>query len=95
VEIQSNSEFQSLTSSPTRSPGPPQLQIDVQHTYEIGFGHSTYVQKENETKITMALVPSQTKIGFVHNGRNNFNIQSQTHPGVVHTKTDAHVTYDI
>jgi hypothetical protein len=29
VEIQSNSEFQSLTSSPTRCPGPPRLQIDV------------------------------------------------------------------
>jgi hypothetical protein len=30
VEIKSNSEFQSLTSSPTRGPGPPRLQIDVQ-----------------------------------------------------------------
>jgi hypothetical protein len=29
VEIQSNSEFQSLTSSPTQSPGPPRLQIDL------------------------------------------------------------------
>jgi hypothetical protein len=29
VEIQSNSEFQSLTSSPTQSSGPPWLQIDV------------------------------------------------------------------
>jgi hypothetical protein len=29
VEIQSNSEFQSLTSSPTQSSGPPRLQIDV------------------------------------------------------------------
>jgi hypothetical protein len=38
VEIQSNSEFQSLTSSPTRSPEPPQLQIDVHDAYQIGFG---------------------------------------------------------
>jgi hypothetical protein len=29
VEIQSNSELQSLTSSLTRSPGPPCLQIDA------------------------------------------------------------------
>jgi hypothetical protein len=33
VEIQSNLEFQSLTSSP----GPPCIQIDVQDAYEIGF----------------------------------------------------------
>jgi hypothetical protein len=35
VEIQSNLEFQSLTSSQTWSTGPPQLQIDVQDAYEI------------------------------------------------------------
>jgi hypothetical protein len=29
VEVQSNSEFQSLSSSPTQSLGPPRLQIDV------------------------------------------------------------------
>jgi hypothetical protein len=38
VEIQSNSEFQSLTSSPTRSSGPLWLQIDVHDAYQIGFG---------------------------------------------------------
>jgi hypothetical protein len=47
VEIKSNSEFQSLTSSPTRSPGSPQLQYDVQDTYKIGFGRSTYTRKED------------------------------------------------
>jgi hypothetical protein len=30
VEVQANSESRSQTSSPTRSPGPPCLQIDVQ-----------------------------------------------------------------
>jgi hypothetical protein len=35
VEIQSNSEFQNLTMSPTRSLGPPRLQIDVQDPCEI------------------------------------------------------------
>jgi hypothetical protein len=38
VEIQSNLEFQSLTSSPTQSPGPPQIQIVVHDAYKIGFG---------------------------------------------------------
>jgi hypothetical protein len=33
VEIQSNLELQSLTSSPTQSPEPPRLQIDVQDAY--------------------------------------------------------------
>jgi hypothetical protein len=41
VEIKSNSELQSLTVSPTQGLGPPQLQIDVQDAYEIGFGRST------------------------------------------------------
>jgi hypothetical protein len=41
-EIISNSEFQSLTSSPTQGPGPPWLQIDVHDVYEIGFGRSQY-----------------------------------------------------
>jgi hypothetical protein len=30
VEVQANSESRSLTSSPTRSSGPPYLQIDVE-----------------------------------------------------------------
>jgi hypothetical protein len=50
VKIQSNSEFQSLTSSPTQSLGPPRLQINVQDAYEIRFGCSTYAQKEGEKK---------------------------------------------
>jgi hypothetical protein len=56
VEIQSNLEFQSLTSSPTRSLGPPQLQIDVKDAYEIGFGRSTYERKEDEINFPMPLV---------------------------------------
>jgi hypothetical protein len=43
----------------------------------------------------MAPVPGPTKIEMDQNCQNNFNIQSPTHPGVVHTKTDAQVTYDI
>jgi hypothetical protein len=44
VEIQSNSEFQSLTLSPTRSPGRC-LQIDIQDASDLRFGHSTYEWK--------------------------------------------------
>jgi hypothetical protein len=43
VANQSNSELPSL--SPTRSPGPPHIQIDVQITYDLCFGRSTYAQK--------------------------------------------------
>jgi hypothetical protein len=57
VEIQSNLEFQSLTSSPTQSLGPPRLQIDVHDVYEIGFGRSTYSRKEEEINVLLALVP--------------------------------------
>jgi hypothetical protein len=35
VEIQANSESRSLTSSPTQSPVPLCLQIDVQDTYVL------------------------------------------------------------
>jgi hypothetical protein len=95
VEIQSNLEFQSLTSSPTQSPGPPQLHIDVQNAYQIRFGRSTYAQKEDEITFPVALVPGPTKIGLNLNCRNNFNIQSPTHPGAIHIKTDAQAAYDI
>jgi hypothetical protein len=41
VEVQANLESRSLTSSPTRSPGPPCLQIDVQDhpTSDLGNLH--------------------------------------------------------
>jgi hypothetical protein len=67
VEIQSNSEFQSLTFGPTQCLVPPRLQIDVQDAYHIRFGHSTYGWKEDERSILMVLVPHQTKVGFDQN----------------------------
>jgi hypothetical protein len=42
VEMQTNLEFYSLTSSPTWSPGPPCVQIDAQDASDLRFGHSTY-----------------------------------------------------
>jgi hypothetical protein len=38
VQVQANSESRSMTSSPTRSPGPPFLQIDVQDASDLRFG---------------------------------------------------------
>jgi hypothetical protein len=74
VEIQSNSEFQCLTSSPTWNLGPPWFQINVQDAYEIGFRRSIYAQKEDAIHIPMDLVPSRTKIGFDRTFQNNFSI---------------------
>jgi hypothetical protein len=51
VANQSNSEL--LSSSPTQSPGPPRIQIDVQIAYGLHFGCSTYAQKAKE--ITFAV----------------------------------------
>jgi hypothetical protein len=95
VEIKSNSEFQSLTLNPTLCPGPPWFQIDIREAYEMEFIHSTYAREGNEKNFPVALVPGPTKIGLDHNCQNNVNMQSPTHPGAIHIKTDAQVSYDI
>jgi hypothetical protein len=69
VANQSNSELPS--SSPTRSPEPPRIQIDVQIAYDLRFGRSTYARKSKEMKIPMAPVSCQTKIRVVHNHQNS------------------------
>jgi hypothetical protein len=74
VTNQSNSELPS--SSPTRSPGPPCIQIDVQIAYDLRFGHSTYAQKAKEITFPMELVPCPTKIGFVRNYQNSTDFQN-------------------
>jgi hypothetical protein len=38
VDVQANSESRSLTSNPTRSQGPPCLQIDVPDASDLQFG---------------------------------------------------------
>jgi hypothetical protein len=73
VANQSNSELP----SPTRSPGPPHIQIDVQIAYDLRFRYSTYARKAKEIKFPMSLVPCPTKIGFVHNHQNNINFQNR------------------
>jgi hypothetical protein len=63
VVNQSNSELPS--SSSTRSPGPPHIQIDVQIAYDLHFGRSTYVWKDKEITFPMELVSCPTKIGVI------------------------------
>jgi hypothetical protein len=68
VANQSNSELPS--SSPTRCPGPPRIQIDVQSAYDLRFGRSTYAQKAKEITFLMELVSCPTKSGVVRNHQN-------------------------
>jgi hypothetical protein len=69
VVNQSNSERPS--SSPTRSPGSPHIQIDVQIAYDLRFGHSIYVRQAKEITFPMALVSCPNKIGVVSNHQNS------------------------
>jgi hypothetical protein len=74
VVNQSNPELPSL--SPTRSPGPPRIQIDVQIAYDLHFGRSTYARKAKEITFPMELVSCPTKIGVIHNHQNSTNFQN-------------------
>jgi hypothetical protein len=69
VANQSNLELPS--SSPTQSPGPPHIQIDVQIAYNLCFGCSTYARKAKEITFPMEPVSCLTKIGVVHNHQNS------------------------
>jgi hypothetical protein len=71
VANQSNSKWPS--SSPTQSPGPHRIQIDVQISYDLRFGRSTYARKDKEITFPMELVSCPTKIGVVRNHKNNTN----------------------
>jgi hypothetical protein len=61
VVNQSNSELSS--SSLTRSPGPPHIQIDVQIACDLRFARSTYARKAKEITFPMELVSCTIKIG--------------------------------
>jgi hypothetical protein len=71
VANQSNSELSS--SSPTQSPGPPHIQIDVQIAYDLHFERSTYARKFKEITSPMAPVSCPTKIGVICNHQNSTN----------------------
>ena len=74
VTNQSNSELPSL--SPTQSPGPPHIQIEVQTAYDLRFGRSTYARKAKEITFSMAQVSCPTKIGVVRNYQNTNDFQN-------------------
>jgi hypothetical protein len=74
VTNQSNSELTS--SSPTQSPVPPHIQIDVQIAYDLRFGCSTYARKSKEIVFPMALFSCPTKIGVVRNHQNSTDFQN-------------------
>jgi hypothetical protein len=74
VANQSNSELPS--SSPTWSPGPSHIQIDVQIAYHLCFGCSTYARKAKEIYFPMAPVSCPTKIEVVCNHQNGTDFQN-------------------
>jgi hypothetical protein len=74
VANQSNSEL--LSSSPTQSPGPPRIQIDVQIAHDLRFGLSTYAQKAKEITFPITLVSCPTKIGVIRNHQNTTDFQN-------------------
>jgi hypothetical protein len=61
------------SSSPTRSPIPPHIQIDVQIAYDLRFGRSTYARTYKEITFPMAPVPCLNKIGVIRNHQNSTN----------------------
>jgi hypothetical protein len=72
VVNQSNSELLSL--SPTRSPGPPRIQIDFQIAYDLRFGCSTYAQKSKDITFATEPVSCPTKIVFFRNHQNSTDL---------------------
>jgi hypothetical protein len=75
VTNQSNSELPSL--GPTRSPGPPRIQIDVQIAYDLHFRCSTYARKAKEITFPMYPVLYPTKIGVVRNHQNSTDLKNR------------------
>jgi hypothetical protein len=74
VANQSNLELPSL--SPTRSLGPPRIQIDVQIAYDLCFGCSTYARKAKAINFPMELVSCKDKIGGIRNHQNSTDFQN-------------------
>jgi hypothetical protein len=74
VTNQSNLELPS--SSPTQSPGPPHIQIDVQIAYDLRFRCSTYALKAKDINFPMAPISCPTKIGVVRDHQNGTDFQN-------------------
>jgi hypothetical protein len=83
VEVQSILESRSLTSSPTQSPGPHCLKIDVQDTSDLQFRWTTYAWKYKEITFPLPSVPWTTKIVVGRNHRNKidfYNLRGTASP---------------
>jgi hypothetical protein len=74
VANQSNSELPG--SSPTRSPGPPCIKIDIQIVFDLRFGCSTYALKAKKITFPMELVSCTNKIEVVRNHQNSTDFQN-------------------
>jgi hypothetical protein len=70
-------QFGIVEFSPTRSVGPPRIQIDVQIAYDLCFGRSIYARKVKEITFPMALFPCPTKIRVARNHQNSTNFQNR------------------
>jgi hypothetical protein len=66
-KVANQSNLKLPSSSPTRNSGPPRIQIDVQITYDLRFGRSTYARKAKDINFPMEPVSCPTKIGVVCN----------------------------
>jgi hypothetical protein len=75
-KVVNQSNLKLLSSSPTRSPGPHSIQIDVHIAYNLCFGCSTYAWKAKEINFLMEPVSYPTKIGIIRNHRNSANFQN-------------------
>jgi hypothetical protein len=65
-----------LSLSPTRSPGTPHIEIDVQIAYDLYYGRSTYARKDKEITFPMESVSCLNKIGVVRNHQNSIDFQN-------------------
>jgi hypothetical protein len=75
-KVANQSVLKLLSSSATRSPGPPCIQIDIQIAYNLHFGHPIYAWKDKEITFPMELVSCPTKIGVVRNHQNSTEFQN-------------------
>jgi hypothetical protein len=67
VEIETNSEFQSLTLNPTYSPKPPSIQIDARCIKPLIWMLYIYAWKYKEISFTMQAAICSTQTGVARN----------------------------
>jgi hypothetical protein len=75
-KVMNQSNLELLSSSPTRSPGPPHIQIDVQIAYDVRFRCSTYALKDKDINFSMEPVSCPTQIRVIRNHQNGTDFQN-------------------